>query len=116
MVHKYNIVFDVLRQLKCSFAASYGIDYNLCVTKKFGYNHEVGFIVVNHQDSCFGRFEFLLVCALLTVSVVLFEIVFTNLLVIYKLLGNLNDECRALGINAVNSDFTAHQIKKLLYN
>ena len=106
----------VLRQLQTFCAAPRHIQLYLCSGKQLTHHHQVHVVIVHDKDTGIRGFKALLILLTLVQLCAGGKRKHPQLLIIHNILFQHDDKRRTFCIHAVDADFAAHQMHKLLHN
>ena len=115
MVHQDHVIACLYGHLECRSSAQYRIYRKLGIGKELLLNFKVHFIVIDNEDLRIGRLKAALILAALRDLLVL-DVQFADERLVRNALLYGNGKGRALTVNAVNRNISAHQLNELLHD
>ena len=114
VIHEDDMITLIQRLFQGFLTAGDRVGLHLGGAQQLGNDQQIGGVVIHDQHPCFGRLKLRGIFAVFAGNPVMRDLDFADLLCADDLLRDLNDEGRALGVDAVDRDPAAHQIDKLL--
>lgn len=116
MIHKDNVIFDVLTEFQCSLTAVCTVNLNLGIFQKSLYNGKIHGIVIDNKNLCIRCYESCSVFLDLFIAVCIFLTESADRLTISDALLQSEGEGRSDAILTADVQAGVHQLKQFLCN